>query len=143
MKDQQLTNKVRQDAARVKKDLSTLVGDSTARIVRFEDNVSQATGKAKDDLTTWVEDGVSQLSEGVEKLSGDVKKSVVHTAATMQKDVGHGLSQYNAKAQKVADKVPGDFSKKVTRYPWVAISVALAIGFLLGFLLKPAQQPLG
>jgi hypothetical protein len=31
MKDQQLTKKVRQDAARVKKDLSTLVGDSTAR----------------------------------------------------------------------------------------------------------------
>jgi len=143
MKDQQLTNKVRQDAARVKKDLSTLVGDSTARIVRFEDNVSQATGKARDDLTTWVEDGVSQLSEGVEKLTGDVQKSVVDTAALMHKEDGHGLSQYNAKAQKAADKVPGRFGKKVTRYPWVAISVALAIGFLLGFLLKPAQQPLG
>ena len=143
MNDQRLEKKLRQDAVKVKKDISTLVGDSAARMSRFEDSVSQATGKAKDDLTTWVEDGVSQWSEGVEKLTGNVKHTVVATAATMQKDVGHGLSQYNAKAQKVADKVPGSFGKKVARYPWVAISMALAIGFLLGFLLKPARNPLG
>jgi len=143
MNDQQVEKKVRQDAVNVKKDISTLVGDSAARMSRFENSVSQATGKAKEDLTTWVEDNVSQLSEGVEKLTGDVKQTVADTAATVQKDVGHGLSQYNAKAQKVADQVPGSFGKKVARYPWVAISIALTVGFLLGLLLKPARPPLG
>ena len=143
MNDQRLEKKLRQDAVKVKKDISILAGDTAARMSRFEDSVSRATGKAKEDLTTWVEDGVSQWSDGVEKLTGDVKQTVVDTAATVQKDVGRGLSQYNAKAQKVADKVPGSFGKKVVRNPWVAISMALAVGFLLGFLLKPAQHPLG
>jgi len=140
MNDQQLEHKVRQDAVRVKKDLGTLGKDSAALAGRYGDNLSQAPGKAKDDLTAWVEDGVSQLSEGFEKLTDDAKKSVADTAATVKKDVGRGLSQYNAKAQEAADKVPGDFGKKAAKYPWVAISIALVFGFLLGFLLKPARQ---
>jgi ElaB/YqjD/DUF883 family membrane-anchored ribosome-binding protein len=143
MNDQQLEKKIRKDAARVKKDISTLVGDGVSRLSRFEDNVSQTTGKAKEDLTTWVEDGVSQLSEGFDKLTGDARETVVGAAATVKKDVGHGLSQYNAKAQEVADKVPGGFGKKVASYPWVAMSISLAVGFLLGILLKPGRQPLG
>jgi ElaB/YqjD/DUF883 family membrane-anchored ribosome-binding protein len=119
------------------------VGDSSVRFTRFEDKVSQSTGKAKEDLTTWVEDGVSDLSEGFEKLTDEARESVVNAAATVKKDVGHGLSQYNAKVQKVADKVPGGFGKKAARYPWVAITIALVVGFLLGNLLKPAPQPLG
>lgn len=139
MKDQQSENKVHQDADKVKKDLSTLTGDSAVRFSRFEDNLSQATGKAKEDLTTWVEDGVSQLSEGFEKLTGDARETVVGAAATAKKEVGHGLSQYNAKAQEVAEKVPGGFGKKAARYPWVAISIGLAVGFLLGILFKPTR----
>jgi ElaB/YqjD/DUF883 family membrane-anchored ribosome-binding protein len=143
MNDRQLEKKIRKDAAKVKKDISTLVGDGADRLSRLEDNLSQATGKAKEDLTTWVEDGVSQLSEGFEKLTGDAKETVVGAAAAVKKDVGHGLSQYNAKAQEVADKMPGSFGKKVARYPWVAMSISLAAGFLLGVLLKPARRPLG
>jgi ElaB/YqjD/DUF883 family membrane-anchored ribosome-binding protein len=143
MNDRQLEKKIRKDATRVKKDINTLVGDGAARISRFEDNISKATGKAKEDLTTWVGDGASQLSEGVEKLAGEVKETVVGAAATVKKDVGHGLSQYNTKAQEVADKVPGSFGKKVASYPWVAMSISMAVGFLLGVLLKPGRQPLG
>ena len=119
MNDRQLENKVRQDVVKVKKDLNTLVGHSAARLSRFEDNFGQVTDKAKEDLTTWVGDGVSQLSEGFEKLAGDTKKTVVGAAATMKKDVGHGLSHYNMKAQEVANKVPGGFGKKAGKYPWV------------------------
>jgi len=143
MNDQQLEDKVRKDAAKVKKDVSTLVGDSAVRLSRFEDNVSQATGKAKEDLTTWVEGSASQLSEGFEKLTGDARETVVGAAATVKKDVGHGLSHYNAKAQEVADKVPGGFGKKAARYPWVAISIALAVGFMLGIIINPARQSVG
>ena len=143
MNDQKLDNKIRQDAAKVKKDLNNLVEDSAVRLSRYGDNVSQATGKAKEDVTTWVEDGVSQLSDGFEKLKGDARESVVSAAATVKKDVGHGLSHYNAKAQEVADKVPGGFGKKAARYPWVAISIALAVGFMLGIIINPARQSVG
>ncbi|GAP13590.1 uncharacterized conserved protein [Longilinea arvoryzae] len=98
--------------------------------------MSQATDKAREDLTTWAEDGASRVSEGFEKLKGDATDA----AATMQKDVGHGLSQYNAKAREIANKVSAGIGEKVARYPWVAISIGLGIGFLLGVLLRPARK---
>ena len=143
MNDQQLDLKDRQDAVKVKKDLSILVGDSATRISRLGENVSQATSKAKDDLTTWVGDGVSQFSDGFEKLTSDARETVVGAAASFKKNVGHGLSQYNGKAQEVADRVPGGIGEEAARYPWVAVSIALALGFLQGSILKPARQPLG
>jgi ElaB/YqjD/DUF883 family membrane-anchored ribosome-binding protein len=83
------------------------------------------------------------MSEGFEKLTGDSRETVIAAAATVKRDVGHGLSQYNAKIQEVADKVPGRFGEMAARYPWVAISLGLAVGILLGSLFKPARQPLG
>ena len=139
MNDKQLDTKVLQDVTKVKKDISTLAGDSAARFGRFEFDVRQATGKAKDDLSTWVEDGVSQLGDGLEKMTTDAKETVVGAVKTVKKDVGHGLSQYNSTVQEVANKVPGSFGKKAARYPWVAMSIALIVGFLLGALLKPVR----
>ena len=143
MNEQQLDNIVRPDAVKGKKDFSTLVGDTVAQFEVFEDNVSQATGKAKEDLTTWVDDNVSQLSKGFNKLASDTRETVVETEAKVTEDVGHGLRQYNAKAQEVADKIPGGVGEKAARYPWVAISIALVVGLLLGFLLKPTRKLLG
>jgi ElaB/YqjD/DUF883 family membrane-anchored ribosome-binding protein len=140
MNNQKLNKRVHQDAVKVKNDISTLVGDSAVRFSRFGDNLSQATGKAKEDITTWVTDGSSQLSEGIDKLTGEAKDTVVSTAATVKKEVGHGLSQYNTKAQEVADQVPGRLGKKAARYPWVAITIALMVGFLLGSVLNPARK---
>ena len=138
MNERQIAPKIRQAVAKVKPGLTTLVEDRVARLVRLEDTVSQAT----DDLTTWVGDSVSQLNGGIEKLTVEAKETVKDTAATVKKEVRHGLGKYNAKAQKIADKVPGGFSKKVSRYPWVAISIALTVGFLAGSFLLP-RRPLG
>ena len=135
MNNSQLEKKVRLDAAKVSKDVNNLIGDSTVRLSRFEDSVS----KAKEDVVTWVDDNVTQLSDGLEKAAGDARETLTKTTATVKKEVGQGLSQYNAKAQKVANQVPGDFGVKAARYPWVAMSFALAIGFLLGLLLKPTR----
>jgi ElaB/YqjD/DUF883 family membrane-anchored ribosome-binding protein len=140
MNDRQLENKVRQDAARVKKDLNTLVGDSTVQLSRFEDHVNQTTGKAKEDLVAWVENSVSQMSGELEKMTAEARDTMVDAVASVKKDVGNGLTQYNQKAQQVADKVPGGFGEKASRYPWVALTIALVSGFLLGSLLKPAQK---
>lgn len=141
MNEQQLENKVRKDASKVKKDLNTLKSDGSALFSRFEEYINQATGKTKEDLTTWVEDNISQMREEFEKLASDAKETVVDTAATVKKDVGHGLIQYNAKVQEAADKVPGGFSEKAAKYPWVAISISLAFGLLLGVILKPGRRP--
>ena len=143
MNDQQLEKKIRQDTVKVRKDLKTLADDSAARLSRLENNVNQVTGKAKEDLTSWVDDNVSQLSDKVEKLTSDARDTVVGAAASVKKDIGHGLSQYNAKAQKVVDSVPGKFGKKAARYPWVGMSIALAVGFVVGSLIKPVWQPVG
>jgi ElaB/YqjD/DUF883 family membrane-anchored ribosome-binding protein len=110
MNDRQLEKKIQQDTADIRRDLNTLMTNST-----------------------------SKISQGFEKIKGDANETLVDAAETVKKEVGHGLSQYNAKAQEFADKVPGGFGEKVARYPWVAISIALAIGFLLGGLLKPAR----
>ncbi|MFA5837792.1 MAG: hypothetical protein WC837_12640 [Bellilinea sp.] len=142
MNDRQLENKICQDAANVIKDVSTLAGDSAARFGRFENDVSQATGKAKVDLTTWVDENVSQMSKEFEKLTGDARDTLVNAAATAKKDVGHGLSQYNTKVQELADKAPGGFGKKAAKYPWVALSITVVVGFLLGMLIRPARQQL-
>lgn len=140
MTDQELANKVRHDTANVKKDIDNLVEDGTAQINRLQEKVSQAPGKAEHDLAAWVEESVSELSENFEKLAEDAKGSVVGAVATVKQDIGHGLSQYNAKAQQVADKVPGGFAKKAAIYPWVTLSIALLVGFILGNFLKPTHS---
>jgi ElaB/YqjD/DUF883 family membrane-anchored ribosome-binding protein len=138
MNDRQLEKKVRQDAANVKKDIDVLVEDSATRLGRLDNNI----GHISENLTTWVEDNVSQMSAGVGKMTGEARETLVNAATTVAKDVGHGLSQYNMKAQQVANKVPGGFGNQTARYPWVAISIALVLGFLLGSLLRPARKPL-
>ncbi len=143
MNDQQLDRKVSQDAAKIKNDLEALVKDSTARLSRYEDSLSQATGKATEDLTAQVSEGVAQLSQGLEKLSGDAKDGVVHTTARLKKDVAHQLGRYNAKAQKLVEKLPDGFGRKIASLPWLAITIGLAVGFLLGSFLKPARQAIG
>jgi ElaB/YqjD/DUF883 family membrane-anchored ribosome-binding protein len=140
MNDQKLENNVRKDAAKVKKDIGGMVEDSAALLSSFEDNVSHVTGKAKSDLTNWVEDGVSQLSTSFEKVTSDASKTAVNAADSVKKDVGRGLRQYNAKAQKTADKIPGGLGKQAASYPWVAMSIALIIGLVLGSLLNPTRQ---
>jgi hypothetical protein len=114
MNEKQLENKVRQDAERVKKDFSNLV---EARVAQFND--------------------------GFDQLTHEAKESVVGAAATVKKGVGDKLSQFNAKAQEVAEKVPGGLSAKAVKYPWVAMSIVLVIGFVVGSMLRPARHILG
>jgi ElaB/YqjD/DUF883 family membrane-anchored ribosome-binding protein len=116
----------------------------------FENKVNRDIDKAKEDVATLREDaatlggdGVTGLSRTFEQLADDTKEMVTGAVKTLNKDIGHRLSQYNAKVQEAADKVPGGFGEKATRYPWVAMSIALVFGILLGNILKPARQPLG
>lgn len=140
MNDRQLERKISKDAGRVKRDVSTLVGNGAVQLGRFGDDVSQAADKAREDLTIWVEDGASRASEGFEKGMGDAIETAVSITAAVKKEVGHGLNQYNAKAREVANQVFGGIGEKVARYPWVAISISLGVGLLLGSLLNPGRK---
>jgi hypothetical protein len=72
------------------------------------------------------------------KVNRDINKAK-EDVATLGEDAVTGLSEYNAKVQEAADKFPGGFGEKATRYPWVAMSIALAFGIFLGNILKPAR----
>lgn len=106
----------------------------------FENKVNRDVEKAKKDISALGDDGAEGLSRKFEKLEDDLKTMVAEAAKSLNGGVGQGLSQFNNKVQDFADRVPGDFGKKVASYPWVTITTSLAIGLLLGVLLKPGRQ---
>ncbi len=105
-----------------------------------EKQVQQDTEKVKRDLNTLLNDRVTVVTEEIEKITNNAKDSVNNAAESLLKDVEVRLGQYNSKAEEVVNKVPGGFVEKATRYPWVAMSFAVIVGFVLGSLLKPTRQ---
>lgn len=102
--------------------------------------IEQDSENVKKDINSLMEDSVSRVTKGLERLTGEAKDTLVNTSETMKKEIGQGIKQYNAKANDFAKSIPGDLSKKVSNYPWVAISIGLGIGLLLGGLFKHAQR---
>lgn len=110
---------------------------------KFAKQVIRDIDKAKIDLATLRDDGITGLNRIFEQLTGDTQKTVDVVTKTVNETVGQGLSQFNAKVQEVVDKVPGGIGKKATGYPWVTVTISLAVGMLLGTLLKPRRHSLG
>ena len=132
MKDKTFEKQVNQDIDQTKKDIATLGEDNVAGLARITK-----------DLGALKEDGVTGLGRKFEQLADEAKEMVSGAVNTLNKDVGNGLNQYNAKVQDVADRIPGGFGKKAAGYPWVTITMSLAFGLLLGILLKPGRQSVG
>lgn len=135
MNDQQLEKKVARDVAKVKQDLRNLEDDGAAQIAKIVEDVNQSA----ESVSTRVVNGVSQLGERFGKIRDDAAETVISASTTLKKGVGHGLSQYNAEATKVAGKVPGGLGKKAAMYPWVAMTITLIIGFMAASMLKPSR----
>ncbi len=129
-----------QDADKVQKEVNNLIKDGKAQIIDTTEDMDKSVNKAKSNLSSWAEDGVNQFSEDFEKLTNEAKDTLVGAVSTIKKEAGQGLSQYNAKIQEVADKVPGSFSEKVNNYPWVTISLSVIFGMMLGMLLRPVRH---
>ena len=142
MNQKKLDKKIQRDSDQVKEGLTNLVEDKTVQMNRFKDDLVQSTVKAKDDLSTWVGDSTTQLSKGFDKLTTDAKETIDESAKMVEKDMKKGFKGYNEKAQKVADMVPGGFSKMVSKYPWVAITIGLTLGLILGQILRPVRHSL-
>ena len=110
---------------------------------QLEKQVKKDVVKVRKDFITLVEDGISQYRRGFEKVTSDAVNTLASSVNTVKKEIGHGLSRYNAKAQEFADKAPGHLGEKAVMYPWVTISLTLVIGYLLGSLLRPVRRLLG
>jgi ElaB/YqjD/DUF883 family membrane-anchored ribosome-binding protein len=121
MDDKAFANKVNQDIDKTVDDVATL----------------------RDDVATLGEDGATGLGRKFDQLTNDTRQLVAARVKTINQEVGQGLSQYNAKVQEYADRVPGDFAKKAAKFPWVTITMSMAFGLMLGLLLKPGRQPVG
>lgn len=110
---------------------------------KFVKQVNRDIDKAKMDLAALREDSINGLNRIFEQLTGDTQKTVDMAAKTVNETVGQGLSQFNAKVQDVADKIPGGLGTKAVGYPWVTITLSLVVGLLLGAILKPRRQLIG
>jgi len=124
----------------VQDQITSTMDDVKSGYKQVEEKTVEAVTQAKDDVVTWVEEGVSNIKESSHQLMDDAKQTYDKTAKAIDKNVKHGLSQYNVKAQEIADKVPGGLGDKVIRYPWVAMTVSLFLGIALGYLLKPTRR---
>jgi ElaB/YqjD/DUF883 family membrane-anchored ribosome-binding protein len=102
----------------------------------LEKRISRNFDRAKRDLTALKDDAVTGLSWKFEQLADSPRKSAKVAAKNLNKSIGQGLHQYNSKVQEVIDKVPGDLGKKAAGYPWVAISMSMLLGLLVGGLLR-------
>ncbi len=107
---------------------------------QMDKKIEQDSENVKKDINSLMEDSVSRVTKGFERLTGEAKDTFVSTSETMKKDIGQGIKQYNAKVNDLSKSVSGDLGKKVSQYPWVAISIGLGIGLLLGGLFKHAQR---
>jgi ElaB/YqjD/DUF883 family membrane-anchored ribosome-binding protein len=102
--------------------------------------VEQDAARVKKDLNTMLSNRVTQITDDIEKLTGEAKDAMYGVADTVKKDVVVRLDQYNTKAAEVVENIPGGLVEKTVRYPWVAVSIALVAGLVLGGLLKPSRQ---
>jgi ElaB/YqjD/DUF883 family membrane-anchored ribosome-binding protein len=107
---------------------------------QFEAKMEKDGTKVKNAVDNMVEDGVSKLKSEYDEFRGLVKENVTKAASSINKEVNHGMQQYNTKAHEVAEKLPFDLNHSVRKYPWVVISFGLVFGLILGFLLKPSRQ---
>ena len=105
------------------------------RINRNIDRVRRDIAALGDDATTELNRRFELLTDGPRKKAEVAIKDMNRSIGQMNKSIGRGLNQYNAKIQDAVDKVPGDLGKKVTGYPWVAVTMSMVLGLVLGAVL--------
>lgn len=117
----------------MKKDIGVLMQDSAA-------NVQVSTNKAANSLWMSIQANASQLTKDLDKVTDSGKETVVGAATKIKRDVIPHFGKTNPTPQKFVVKAADSIEKKVSKYPWIAISALVAVGLLLGSVVKPFRQ---
>ncbi len=96
------------------------------------DRISQDANKMKNDFMQLAKDSTTKINRDIERIACEAQDTVTTRAKSVAKDVGQGLSQYNSRVDNLVAKMPGNINTKASRYPWVALSIVLVVGLLLG-----------
>jgi hypothetical protein len=125
---------VNPEPANNKKGLSNFVNEDVFELNKFEDPISQAPGKPKRKFLSRMKDALF-LFIGIRDFAGqEVDKSQADQSTRVEADppiLKRGF-------EKLKDKV----RKKAFKFPWVVISISLAVGFLMIRLIKPTRKVL-
>lgn len=108
----------------------------------LEKRINRDLERTKKDIAVLKEDAVSGLNRRIEDLAEETRKTTSSAVTTLNKSIGRGLNQYNAKVHGMVDTVPGNLNKKVAGYPWVAVTASIILGVALGAMLKSGRPPL-
>jgi ElaB/YqjD/DUF883 family membrane-anchored ribosome-binding protein len=98
---------------------------------QLEKKIRQDVNKVSKDIDTLLGDGAIRLG----RFEAKVSQSGVKAKEDLITWVEENTSQMGEGIEKVTDS----FAQKISSHPWIAISIGLSFGFLLGSLIKPAR----
>jgi len=94
-------------------------------------NFSQERGDKPTD------EALEQVQDQIERLIGQVQEKYDIGRDQAIQEAERLVSEYNVKLQAVKEKAVERVEEKTAQSPWKVIVLALASGFVLGFLLRP------
>ena len=107
---------------------------------RTLDKIGQDTRRVRNDVVELAKDSSARFNQGIGKIAGDAQETVSTATKTVVRDVNKGLTDYNSKVDDLVSKIPGDIKRKASRYPWVAMSMVLVVGLIIGVALGTASS---
>jgi uncharacterized protein YjbJ (UPF0337 family) len=89
--------------------------------------------------TKFTEEDLKKIESMRDEFIDMVQQRYGYAKQRAEAEVDRALSTSNARLEGVAQKLPGEMDQTLLRYPWVTIVGALAVGLILGFMLKPRR----
>lgn len=110
---------------------------------RIGDALSQCQTQLNEAVLTSVESQRTEVMRLVDNTYETVKQKVQQLfakGAQTQQKLNQQVGEYKAKLAATGNNLPGQITRTVRRYPWVALAVVLIVSAAVGFLVKPSQE---
>lgn len=102
---------------------------------------SQAVAeKVQDTLEDKREAVVDQAQKSYDQMktkASEAADNFSRKTDAAKQEMKNRMIDYDRKLEEVADRLPGDVTQTVTRYPWVTLVAVTLLGFVAGMWLKP------
>ncbi len=93
----------------------------------------------KDHWDKFNEEDLKKFEAMRDEIIEIVQERYGYAKQRAEEEVDRALSVSNARIETFAQSLPGDMDQALLRYPWVTITTALGVGFIIGFLLSPRR----